>query len=251
MARIRKKVRLGWIRDDKTRKASLKRRLTGIIKKVNQLSILCDMRAAVVVFNREEDHLAVWPSPEAAKSLIDDFYGLTDHERTMKAVDPDSYVQTNIEKIEKKLADTRKVITEFEMEHLMFQLQNGRELADLSPTEVDKLISYSDKKLMCLSKQMGVHEADLGAEYLRASNVASGSGGNGFNMMETGRSFYYVDKWVFVDPQVQTPCDDETHLPTMVTGLDLNMEPSDDVDEDLGTYKGESSKAGGAEDDSE
>lgn len=242
------KKKTAWIRDYKTRKSSLKRRLTGLMKKVNELSILCDMPASLVVFNREEDQLAAWPSPEAAKSLIDKFYSLTDHERTMKAVDSESYVQTNIEKIEKKLADTRKVITELEMEHLMFDLQNGRELANLSPTEVDKLISYSGKKLMCLSKQMG---STVDHEALRASNVASGLGGNGFNMMGTGRSFYYLDKWVFVDPQVQKPCDDETHLPTMVTGLDLNMEPSDDVYEDLGTYKGESSKAAGAEDDSE
>ncbi|CAD5330991.1 unnamed protein product [Arabidopsis thaliana] len=240
----RKKVRAAWIRDDRMRRASLKRRLTGLIKKVNELSILCDMRASVVVFNREEEQLTAWPSPEAANSLIDNFYSLTDHERTMKAVDPESYVQTVIEKIEKKRADTRKVITEFEMDELMFQVQNGRELADLSPTEADKLIPYADKKLMWLSKRMG----STGVDALRASNVASGSGGNGFNMMETGRSFYYVDKWVFVDPQVQNPCDGETHLPTMVSGLDLNMKPSD---EDLRTYKGESSMAGGAEDDAE
>ncbi|XP_010452582.1 PREDICTED: agamous-like MADS-box protein AGL80 [Camelina sativa] len=242
--------------NEKARRLSLEKRLAGLVKKTKELSILCDMRACLVVYDREVDQLEVWPAPQTAKSLFDKFYSLTDHERNMKAVDPESFIQTNIQKLEKKIADTRKAITEIEMDNLMLELSLGRPLADLSPTEIDKLLSYTGKKIMCLRKEMGsaeqldmsVDEESLGDATLRASNVPSA--GWGGNVMETG-SMYYFDQWGSADPEVQEPSD-ETHLPTMVTGMDLNMEPAVGDKNLVGTSKGESSKAAaGAEDDAE
>lgn len=249
----RRKLQLSWL-NERARKASLKKRLQGLIKKTNELSILCGMEACLVFFNREEDQLVVWPSHAVANSLVDNFYSLSDHERNKKAVDPESFLQTNIQKLEKKIAESWKVVAEFEMDHLMFELQHGRrQLADLSPTEVENLISYTGKKMMWLRKEMGsteqlamsVDEASLAAT-LRGSNVpSSGWGGSGFNVMGTG-SIYYFDQWVSPKPEVQEPG-------KVSTGLDLNMDPSD-VDEDMGgTSRGESSRAngGGGEDDAE
>ncbi|CAF2358366.1 unnamed protein product [Brassica napus] len=68
--------------------------------------------------------------------------------------DPESYIEANIKKMEKRLEHSRKAVEELEMDHLMLQIQNGRMLADLSQTEVEKLKSYASKKITCLEREL-------------------------------------------------------------------------------------------------
>ncbi|XP_023637685.1 agamous-like MADS-box protein AGL86 [Capsella rubella] len=237
----RRRVTLNWA-NQRARRANIKTRLAGLIKKTNELTILCDVKACLVVFDREEDQVVVWPSTPEAKSLINNYYSLAKHERNKKAADPESFIQANIQKLEKKMADTRDAIEEFEMDNLMSELNHGRKLVDLSRTEIDKLLSYTGKRIMSFRRKMGsmehlnhvsFDEAFHGEATLRAFNVSSAG-------WDRTASVYYFDDW-------RLSC-----LPTMITRSDQHIEPID-ADEDLGrTSNGESSKAfGGAEDDAE
>lgn len=134
-----------------------------------------------------------------------------------KAMGIESFIKTKIHKIEKMLAASEKVIEEFEMDHLMLQLHRGRRLADLSPTEIDKLISYSKNKIMCLKKKLGstelpnasVNESSLGDEIPRALNVASEWPGNCNSSMGNGNGSFNLN----------------------VQPFDLNEEPSEEENE--------------------
>ncbi|XP_023636118.1 agamous-like MADS-box protein AGL80 [Capsella rubella] len=228
----RRRVTLDWA-NQRVRRANIKTRLAGLIKKTNELSILCDVRACLVVLDREVDQDVVWPSTQEANLLMDKYYSLTEHQRNKKAIDPESFMQTNIEKIEKKIANTRKAIEELEMDHLMCELNNGHQLADLSQTETDKLLSYTARKIMSFRNEimdldpMCIEEASPRDATLRASNVPSAVwAGNGYDVMKTATVSYFDDWGVSRELE-----------------RDLNMEPSNIGEEDLkGTSKGESSK---------
>ncbi|KAG2310109.1 hypothetical protein Bca52824_021666 [Brassica carinata] len=55
--------------------------------------------------------------------------------------------QDQYQKIQKKLADCRVSVAELEMEHLMFDLENGRSLDDFSQSEIESLRSYTKKRI--------------------------------------------------------------------------------------------------------
>ncbi|XP_006289339.2 agamous-like MADS-box protein AGL80 [Capsella rubella] len=125
----RRRVTLDWA-NQRVKRANIKARLAELIKKTNELSNLCDVRACLVVLDREVDQVVVWPSTQEANSLMEKYYSLTEHQRNKKAIDPESYIQISIEKIEKKIANTRKAIEELEIDHLMYELNSGHQEGD-------------------------------------------------------------------------------------------------------------------------
>ncbi|KAF8097199.1 hypothetical protein N665_0293s0047 [Sinapis alba] len=249
----KEKMKLTRIANPRERKIAYKRRMQGLIKKAKELAILCGSDACLTFFNRDDNKFVAWPSPEVAKSLMDRFYSLPSFERNNKAETQESFIKANIKKTEKKLVECRKRVAELEMDHLMFQLENGRRLDDLSQTEIESLKSYTRKKIMSLNKRLGYpehlyissNEPSPRDETPRVMDVASERGH--CSSLRGSASVYLMDKWFFDDPNVQEHGDGTHDLPTLVHPFDLNMEPSDD-EEDMETYKGESSKSGGASD---
>ncbi|KAH0936611.1 hypothetical protein HID58_004072 [Brassica napus] len=249
----KKKMKLTRIENPRARNTAFKRRTQGLIKKAEELTILCGLDACLTFFNLDDAKLVAWPSKEVAESLVDRFYSLPSYERNMKAETQESFLKTNIKKIQKKLANCRVRVAELEMEHLLFDLENGRSLDDFSQSEIESLRSYTNKRIMGLNKDLGYSEhaytsvnepfpgvdqtprvLDVALEQAHCSNLMG------------SRCTYLMDKWFFDDPKVQED-GDVTHLPKLVHRFDLNMEPSDD-EEDMETYKGESGKSGGASD---
>ena len=151
----RPKLKLAWIEDRKKRNIACQKRMKGLMKMAEELTILSDTKACLTFFNRDEGKLVAWPSQEEAESLTERFYALPENQRNMNADDQESYIKTITKKIEKKLEHSRKVVEELEMDHLMLQIQNGRMLADLSQTEVEKLMSYASKKITVLTRELG------------------------------------------------------------------------------------------------
>ncbi|CAN8298416.1 unnamed protein product [Cochlearia groenlandica] len=249
---MRAKTKFRWIANEKARKAAYSKRMQGLIQKVEELTILCNVSACLIFHSRDDNKLVAWPSKEAAKSLLDRFFDLPFLERSLKADDQESYIKTNIKKVEKKLADTRQVIDEIEINNLMFAIQNGtRDLNDLSEAEIEKLIAFSKKKIDVLGRHLGYPEhvyhrnvvnetSSLRREIPRiSSDVFSQLRGNG--------SYYLMDQWFFFDePKDQNHGDDDDHVPTMGSRFNLNVEPYDDDDDDDDDDEEDVAKAGGA-----
>jgi hypothetical protein len=63
----RKKLKLAFLSDDKARKATYKKRMKSVIKKVSELSILCNIPACAIISNPFNSKTEVWPNLEGAK----------------------------------------------------------------------------------------------------------------------------------------------------------------------------------------
>ncbi|CAN8307744.1 unnamed protein product [Cochlearia groenlandica] len=206
------KTKFRWIANEKARKAAYSKRMQGLIQKVEELTILCNVSACLIFHSRDDNKLVAWPSKEAAKSLLDWFFDLPFLERNLKADDQESYIKTNIKKVEKKLTDTRKVIDEIEINNLMFAIQNG----------------YPEH----------VYRRNVVNEIPRISSDV-------FSQLRGNVSYYLMDQWFFFDePKDQNhgDDDDDDHVPTMGSRFNLNVEPYDDDDDD----EEDVAKAGGA-----
>ncbi|CAA6671821.1 unnamed protein product [Spirodela intermedia] len=65
----RKKTRIRWLEDDARRRATLKKRRRGIIKKAEELHILCDVQTCVLIFSPNEEQPEVFPNIEQAVEM--------------------------------------------------------------------------------------------------------------------------------------------------------------------------------------
>ncbi|KAK8947030.1 MADS-box transcription factor 20 [Platanthera zijinensis] len=66
----RKKLALAYITNGGARTAALKKRLPGLLKKAQELAVLCDVPGCAVLYAPGESAPVVWPSPEVAMSLL-------------------------------------------------------------------------------------------------------------------------------------------------------------------------------------
>ncbi|PPS08170.1 hypothetical protein GOBAR_AA12474 [Gossypium barbadense] len=82
----RKKVKLAWIANNTTRRASLKKRRLGLVKKVMELTTLCGIEACLVIYSPDEQEPMVWPSQEEARRLIQKFYQVPEIKRASSSV---------------------------------------------------------------------------------------------------------------------------------------------------------------------
>nr|VDD17288.1 unnamed protein product [Brassica rapa] len=152
----RPKVKLAWVEEWKRRATVCQWRMKELIQMAEELTIVCDMSACLVFYNRKNGKLVAWPSLEEAQSLIDCYNALPETERNMKADDEESsFIKTITKEIEKKLELSRKAIEELKMDNLMLQIKNGsRMIADLSQTEIEKLKSYTSKKIVYYDRKL-------------------------------------------------------------------------------------------------
>ncbi|RYR10834.1 hypothetical protein Ahy_B05g079310 [Arachis hypogaea] len=69
--KIKRKIKLQLINDMSSRKATFKKRCAGLLKKLEQIAILCDIQACIAIFGDKSP--TVWPSVEEAKVIVKKF----------------------------------------------------------------------------------------------------------------------------------------------------------------------------------
>ncbi|XP_023640356.1 agamous-like MADS-box protein AGL80 [Capsella rubella] len=104
----RKNVKLAWVENDKARAKSLKQRREALLKKVKELTILCDIQACLIIFSPNEVGPVVWPSVEKARGLLDDFFALPELAQKNKETSIESFLKEKTKTVHKKLMESDK-----------------------------------------------------------------------------------------------------------------------------------------------
>ncbi|XP_020594644.1 agamous-like MADS-box protein AGL80, partial [Phalaenopsis equestris] len=135
----RKKVKLAWISNDATRRATLKKRRKGLIKKVNELSILCDVRACSIIYAPNEPQPEAWPSPQEATRMLSRFRAMPEMERCKKMMNQDSFLRQRVSKLHDQLCRQDRVIRELESAALLRECVAGASIDNLRIEELAAL----------------------------------------------------------------------------------------------------------------
>ncbi|GAU42869.1 hypothetical protein TSUD_13370 [Trifolium subterraneum] len=64
----RKKVKLAYITCNSKRRETFRKRKSGIMKKVSELSTLCGIEACVIIYDQNNPQAYVWPSDSGVKN---------------------------------------------------------------------------------------------------------------------------------------------------------------------------------------
>lgn len=150
------------IPDEKQRNKVYKNRSEGLLKKVNELSILCGINAAVVIHRRDENNATLWPSPEIYMERMHKFLNFTAVERERKMVTHDKYLDKRAVDESKNLFKSQKTNGILEGELVTDELINGK----ISYEQLD-LIHLNNMNLLAddmLEKMDKIIYDDLGSK---------------------------------------------------------------------------------------
>ncbi|KAL6575588.1 hypothetical protein OROHE_000965 [Orobanche hederae] len=116
----RKKVTLAYITNDSERKASFRKRRKGLIKKVRELSTLCDVQACAIIYSPYDPEPEVWPSRAGAQAVLARFRRMSEMDQTKKMVNQESFTRQRIKKTQDQLRRLHKENKRREMESFLF-----------------------------------------------------------------------------------------------------------------------------------
>ncbi|XP_057956945.1 agamous-like MADS-box protein AGL80 [Malania oleifera] len=148
----RKKVKLQWIANESTRRATYKKRMKGLMKKANELSILCGVDACVVVYGPYDRQPEAWPSPWQAACMMKEFRSKPSLDQCRKMVNQEGFTRQRISKARDQLLKLHNKNRAMEMEQLMYgclqeQQQQQLLINNINMKDLQDLTSFVEDRL--------------------------------------------------------------------------------------------------------
>ncbi|KAG2301290.1 hypothetical protein Bca52824_029941 [Brassica carinata] len=130
----RQKVKMAFIENESSRKATYKKRKSGILKKANELATLCGVPVGVIIDSAYDLSPEVWPSREEMDKVMSQWQRLPVMDRTKKMLNQQSYLQQRISKESETCKKLTKENKELQMKEVMFDCLSGK----TSPSRIEK-----------------------------------------------------------------------------------------------------------------
>ncbi|XP_058083550.1 agamous-like MADS-box protein AGL80 [Magnolia sinica] len=157
LAMARKKVKLAWIANDSSRKATFKKRKKGLIKKVRELSTLCGVPACAIIYGPQSSQpLEVWPTSADAVDVIMRFKSLPEMEQSKKMINQEGFLRQRLAKLKEQLKRQEKENREAEARVLMYESLAGKGLHGACMEDLNKLRWLVESKIKSVQERIEV-----------------------------------------------------------------------------------------------
>ena len=135
-----------------------------MLKKAEQLSTLCDIEMALIVYSPYSVEPKVFPNLVAAINTFQKFKELEALERSKNMVTKEEFTKKRIKKLQKKLLKIRKENRIKEMTNEMHKVLNGKIISiDMNPLYLNDLSYIIKKNLLLIRKIMEKNDGDEGS----------------------------------------------------------------------------------------
>ncbi|KAF8762684.1 hypothetical protein HU200_009213 [Digitaria exilis] len=130
----RQKLKVQWIEKNGPRNASFRKRRDTLIQKTRELSILCSVPAAVVVYGGGEAERKFWPEdPEEVKQVMRRYRDLPDSSKEAHRLDNVGFMRRRTEKMRRKVESYKATSVGLEVNLVINDVALGR------PREFDEM----------------------------------------------------------------------------------------------------------------
>ncbi|KAL9685885.1 hypothetical protein QQ045_023339 [Rhodiola kirilowii] len=162
----RSKVKLAYIINASARRTTYRKRKVGLLRKMSEISTLCDVEACSIIYSPFEAQPVLWPaSDDDVHRVLTRFRMIPEEEQSKKMVNQVTFLGDRIMKIKDQLKKQLKDSRENEMAEVMFQILVGQfDLRRLSMTDYNDLAWLIDRHM---------REMDICSEKLRKSDEAA------------------------------------------------------------------------------
>ncbi|CAJ2629381.1 unnamed protein product [Trifolium pratense] len=143
----RRKIKLAFISDELARKVTYNRRKKCLIKKVTELTTLCDVPACAIISSPFDSQPEVWPNREGAMKVIERYQNsyMRDEKRN---VNHERFTMQMVTKARDQLKKMKRDNREDELNLLMFVcMQNNSLSIDLNAEELKDFDKFVENKL--------------------------------------------------------------------------------------------------------
>ncbi|XP_004516685.1 uncharacterized protein [Cicer arietinum] len=156
----RGRISMELIQKEKSRKTTFQKRKNGLLKKVNEFSILCDVDVCVILYapNFEGQGYAepeTWPKDKKEVQRILQKYFNTTIDRRPKIYDVQEYFKERMKKVEFEISKVRK-----EMLKIMYPTWD-ESFNSLSEEQLRLFASILDSKLDACNQKMNMLQGDV------------------------------------------------------------------------------------------
>ncbi|KAL3506602.1 hypothetical protein ACH5RR_031984 [Cinchona calisaya] len=150
----RKKIRHVEILDEPTRKSTLNKNQESLFKKANELSILCDVKVAIIIQDSKENNEALWPSREEVEEKITRFLAKPDFEKYKKYSTLENYLNDVVKTKHENIEKLSEKSNGREREYLMRELLNGKNsIKDFDTKQTNGLTNLLTDTMQMLRKR--------------------------------------------------------------------------------------------------
>ncbi|XP_058783789.1 agamous-like MADS-box protein AGL80 [Vicia villosa] len=150
----RRKVKLAFIVNDAARKAAYKNRKKGLLKKVDELCILCGIEACAIICCPYDPE--IWPTPLGVQKVLSKFRTVPEFEKSQKTMNLEIFLKQRVSNAKEKLKKQMRENKEKEMMMVMFQCLNAGNVVDnnMSGVDLNSLASFIDHNLNDIGRRL-------------------------------------------------------------------------------------------------
>ena len=150
-------MRLEYIENDTARRVTYKKRVKGIVKKTQELSVLCGVDACAIVYGPYDKAPVVWPSCEAeARRILMEFKRKPEMDQSQRRFTQLTFLKQSVTKAEERLVKLQRRNRELEIENLMIDLLSGKPLEQISCRDLPDLLWVVEDKIRTIQHRIQV-----------------------------------------------------------------------------------------------
>ncbi|MCL7024988.1 hypothetical protein MKW94_011628 [Papaver nudicaule] len=174
----RKKVKLAYITNDTSRRATFKKRRKGLLKKVSELSTLCGVSACAIVYGPDDLQPEVWPEQLEATRVLMRFKSLPEMDQNKKQLNQESFMYNRIGKITEQFKKQQRENRYMEINGMFNHAAAGNcSVADVHPSDLTDLAwLLEEKKKEVQRKLSALKKAPASVEQTTDANTSTNAG---------------------------------------------------------------------------
>lgn len=150
----RKRIKHERLLNESKRNATFRKRTDSLLKKANELSILCGVIIGIIFHKQGGNNNSIlWPSPAIFRERLEIFLNFSDMERAKRMVTNDKYMEQTVDDETENLLKFRKRTELKESQQLMNELVQDKYFDRLDSFKLNGLKSLADEMLKKLQKR--------------------------------------------------------------------------------------------------
>ncbi|CAN1188019.1 Agamous-like MADS-box protein AGL80 [Linum perenne] len=152
----RKKVKLAYITNDSARKATYKKRKKGLIKKVSELSTLCDIQACAIIYSPYDTQPEIWPpTTGGVHQVLSRFKKVPQMEQSKKMVNQEKFLGERIKKAMEQLRKQKRENEEKMVTNAVYECLSERiPLHELTLGDLDTISRAVDQQIKDIDRRV-------------------------------------------------------------------------------------------------
>ncbi|XP_042041472.1 MADS-box transcription factor PHERES 1-like [Salvia splendens] len=148
------------IHNEYRRNAMFRKRRDGLLKKANELSILCGVDVGIVIHKKEQSNAVLWPSPESFRSRVQKFMEFRDEERKRRMSTHEGLVKQMVQGEMENLEKLKNAIQLKESQQLVVKSMQTNSFNGFGIDQLNAMNSFADHML----KKLQQRDNDLNAK---------------------------------------------------------------------------------------